>query len=59
MSDMTNLAGDRTSDELWRLAEDPDANREMSAIAIERAMKEDGLSLEQATRLFGFVEPPA
>ncbi len=56
MTDMTNLAGDRINEELWRLVNDPDINRRTSARAVEDAMRR-GLSLDLATRLYGFVDP--
>ena len=54
---MSNLEGDKLNIELVALAEDPDANRANSLIAIERAMAEYGLSREKATEYCGFVEP--
>ena len=54
MNDLTNMAGNKMSKDIVAL--DPDANREIAAMAIERALK-GGLSLDLATRLYGFVEP--
>jgi len=57
MNDLTNMAGDKMSKDIVALADDPDANREIAAMAIERAI-ESGASLDLATRLYGFVEHP-
>ncbi len=57
MHDLTNMAGDKMSEDIVALADDPDANREIAAMAIERAMKR-GASLDLATRLYGFVDLP-
>ncbi len=56
MNDLTNMACNKMSKDIVALADDPDANREIAAMAIERAM-ERGASLDLATRLYGFVEP--
>ena len=54
---MSNLEGDKLNIELVALATDPDADRANSLIAIERAIKEYGLSREKAIEYYGFVEP--
>ena len=57
MSDMTNLAGDKMSTEFDRMDEDGDAERAEAEVNIARVMKQDGMSLEVATRLYGVPEP--
>ena len=57
MSDFSNLVGDKLIHDLVYLAEDPDANREQAKIAVKRAMAEEDMSLDLATRLYGYVEP--
>ena len=52
MSDMTNLDGTKTSDELWQLANDPEASRVVAMVTIERTMKMYGWTREEATALF-------
>ncbi len=52
MSDMTNLDGTKTSDEMWQLANDPKASREVAMATIERVMKKYGRTREEATALF-------
>lgn len=52
MSDLTNLAGDKTSTELDRL-QTAEADREQAEEAIKRAMAKRGMSREMAHKLYG------
>ena len=52
MSDMTNLDGTRTNDELWQLANDPEASRAVAMATVERTMKMYGWTREEAMALF-------
>ena len=57
MSDMTNLDGTKTSQELWELANNPEASRTVAMATIERVIKMYGWTREEATKLFWC--PPA
>ncbi len=54
---MTNLDGTKTSDEMWQLANDPEASRKVALRTIEWAMETFGWSREEATKLFWCPEP--